>query len=611
MYKLVILFALVFTTTLFAEDKYSPFIVKQIALIEQMNESNITKIKIDKVLELQKQNYEEAIDTVMSMKDKFINNTYLYDDEIYGLQKIIRINKRAGNTYAVLRDEIQISSYKLLNNQNLMIKDILLALDYSDAKQFEKELNEKVVQNQLNNTELLQKDYSSLLDTEHTSTTFESAKVNLKEFNALIEINQDVVNYLYIFEAKMYGLNRYSTYNLITPILYINSLSIVKTVNPYLEKIGLNVIKLLIMISLIVLIYFLRKVVFLTIESLILDIEVLKKYSKNILEAIRRPIHIVISIIAINMIVSVYNDFSSLEILSKLFNVIYGFFFTLIVYKISNAVAKIKVHEMDSNNQEVKNEIINVGIKILNFIIMLIGLLIILYLAGVNLTAVLSGLGIGGFAVALAAKDSLANFFGTLSILLSDVFSQGDWIVVDNKEGVVVEIGLRVTTLRTFDNALIAIPNATLANNDVKNWNKRELGRRIKMSLGIKYDSKSDDIKNAVNEIRTMLDQHPEIATENTEYTHNYFQAAKLVSRDDLQGVKKTLLVYLDEFADSSINILIYCFTKSTDWDDWLTTKEDVMHKIMAIFEENNLEFAFPSMSIYNEKDVSKITDLN
>jgi len=234
---------------------------------------------------------------------------------------------------------------------------------------------------------------------------------------------------------------------------------------------------------------------------------------------------------------------------------------------------------------------------------MVIGLLIVLYFAGVNLTAVLSGLGIGGFAVAFAAKDTISNFFGTLSILFSDVFSQGDWVVVDGKEGVVVEIGLRVTTLRTFDNALIAIPNGTFASKDVKNWNRRSLGRRIKMKLGITYGSKSADIKNAIVEIREMLDKHPNIATVNTKYEHNLSQGARLVSRDDLEGVKKTLLVYLDEFGDSSMNILLYCFTKSVQWDEWLETKEDVMHKIMEIFEKNSLEFAFPSMSIYNEEN--------
>lgn len=181
--------------------------------------------------------------------------------------------------------------------------------------------------------------------------------------------------------------------------------------------------------------------------------------------------------------------------------------------------------------------------------------------------------------------------------------------MIDGNEGVVVEIGLRVTTLRTFDNALVAIPNAILANQDVKNWNKRELGRRIKMSLGVKYDSKSQDIKNAISEIRVMLNKHTEIATENTKYVYSATRAAKLVSQDDSHGVKKTLLVYLDEFSDSSINILVYCFAKSTDWDDWLKTKEDVMHRIMAIFENNNLEFAFPSMSLYHETNVPKIAD--
>lgn len=279
----------------------------------------------------------------------------------------------------------------------------------------------------------------------------------------------------------------------------------------------------------------------------------------------------------------------------------YSLIFVWMIYKILNVVVNIKIQEIDKSNKKIKNEMINVGNKIVNFLIVIIGLLLILYFAGVDLTAVLSGLGIGGLAVALAAKETLSNFFGTLSILLSDVFSQGDWIVIESEEGVVIEIGLRVTTLRTFDNALIAIPNSTLANKDVKNWSKRTLGRRIKMKIGVKYDSKPQDIKNAVNEIRSMLENHPRIATKRTEYQHRLTNSYILVSQDDLQGVKKDVLVYLDEFASSSINILVYCFSKSVNWEEWLETKEDVMHKIMEILENNSLEFAFPSMSLYNE----------
>jgi len=264
-------------------------------------------------------------------------------------------------------------------------------------------------------------------------------------------------------------------------------------------------------------------------------------------------------------------------------------------------MASITLCDVSSNDVKMKNDLINVGLKILNFVIILIGLLIMLYYAGVDLTAVLSGLGIGGFAVAFAAKDTISNFFGTISILVSDVFSQGDWIEINHHEGVIVEIGLRVTTIRTFDNALIAIPNGTFAGADVKNWSKRTLGRRIKMNVGVKYDSKPNDLQNALHEIKEMLAHHPGIATKDTVHEHRNEKMAKLVSKDDLEGVKKTLLVNLDEFAGSSINIMIYCFSKSVVWDEWLNTKEDVMFKIMDILEKNSLEFAFPSLSIYKE----------
>ena len=123
------------------------------------------------------------------------------------------------------------------------------------------------------------------------------------------------------------------------------------------------------------------------------------------------------------------------------------------------------------------------------------------------------------------------------------------------------------------------------------------------MNLGIKYDSKPQDIQNAVSQIRDMLKNHPDLATEETDFQHTHKKSARLVSKEDDLGVKKTLLVYLDEFSDSSINILVYCFTKTTDWNKWLIIKEDIMYKIMDIFEENSLEFAFPSLSLYHENE--------
>ena len=388
-------------------------------------------------------------------------------------------------------------------------------------------------------------------------------------------------------------------------VSFIDNFQTVKILNEYLLPYGFSVLKIIIIILIFLVMYFIRNVLFDLIEKNISKIESLKRYSKDILQSIRKTFEIIIVLINIELTIYVYNNFTSVEKIGITFNILYAFFLTLTIYKIANTIANIKLKTISVKEKKIKNEVINVAIKMLNIFIWIIGSLVILYIAGVELTAVISGLGIGGLAVALASKDSLANFFGTLSILFSDVFSQGDWIKVDGIEGTVVEIGLRVTKLRTFDNAIIAIPNATVANKDVKNWNKRSLGRRIKMSLGIKYNTKASDIQNTITEIRSMLDKHPGIATKNTQYTHTGLnkKARAIHSYDDEEGVKKTLLVYLDEFSDSSINILIYCFSKSIQWEEWLEVKQDVMFKMMKILDKNNVEFAFPSMSLYHENE--------
>jgi len=103
-----------------------------------------------------------------------------------------------------------------------------------------------------------------------------------------------------------------------------------------------------------------------------------------------------------------------------------------------------------------------------------------------------------------------------------------------------------------------------------------------------------------------MLDKHPEIATINTDYKHAVHKHRLRIvrSQDDAEGVKRTLLVFLDEFGSSSINILVYCFAKTVLWREWLAVKEDVMFEMMEILEKNNLEFAFPSMSLYHENNL-------
>lgn len=374
----------------------------------------------------------------------------------------------------------------------------------------------------------------------------------------------------------------------------------IEVINDYLSYLNLDLIKVISIVSAFIFFYILRGFLYNFIHKNIDKIGFLQNYSKDILDVSKKPITWILILLNIQITFYIYNDYKNFIQLESMFNIFYTICITILIYKVLNTIVGIKLQKIDSS--QIKNEIVNISIKIANFILILLGLLFVLYFAGIDLTAVLSGLGLGGLAFALAAKDSLANFFGTLSILFSDSFSQGDWISINGIDGTVVEIGLRATKLRTFDNAMVTIPNQTLANGEIKNWNKRVLGRRIKMNLGVKYDSKSSDIQNTVKDIKEMLLNHPSIATKDSTHNSEYHShTAKLISVDDVQGVKKTLLVFLDEFSDSSINILVYCFSTTVDWDEWLGVKEDVMFQIMKIFEQNNIEFAFPSLSIYNE----------
>ncbi|MBN2816726.1 MAG: mechanosensitive ion channel family protein [Campylobacterales bacterium] len=606
--KYFVLFLFLFYSSLsHASIEYPSFVSSQMNLIEKINDANQTQESIQKLLEEQNSLYEKHLGYMMSNQKEFLQNLKLYSDEIYAIQKIMDINKRAGNSYAYLRDEVGLKIYRLLRNQNLLIKDVLNSLDSDSLQEYKDKLHAHVDSYMKKLQDLDDKDYHSYLNIEDDSPIVEALQQNIRDYYKLYELNGDLVSYLYKFENKMYSLEKYSRYNLISFVIFVNDSLLVQKIDLYLYDYGLSVMKLIFMVTLSLLIYGFRKLLFYSVIKFVVNVSWLQRYASVILESLKVPIEALIVLININMILFVYNSFSTQESVSTLFNIFYTILITFIFYRALNSIAQVKLCDVQTSETKMKNDLINVGIKILNFLIFLIGTLVVLFFSGVNLTAVLSGLGIGGFAVAFAAKDTISNFFGTLSILGSNVFSQGDWIEVNSKEGVVVEIGLRVTTLRTFDNALIAIPNGTFATADVKNWNKRTLGRRIKMNVGVKYSSKSHDIQNALRQIREMLESHPGIATKDTMHEHRSAHMTKLVSKDDLEGVKKTLLVNLDEFASSSINIMIYCFSKSVDWGEWLDTKEDVMYKIMGILEKNNLEFAFPSLSLYTEDTKDKL----
>ncbi len=214
------------------------------------------------------------------------------------------------------------------------------------------------------------------------------------------------------------------------------------------------------------------------------------------------------------------------------------------------------------------------------FVVVMIALMFAQTL-GYPISGLLASLGIGGLAVALAAKDSLSNIFGSLMIILDRPFQIGDWVKAGDVEGTVEEIGFRSTRIRTFAKTLITIPNNTLTNLAINNFSEMPK-RRIKMSVGISYATTTAEMRDAVERIRSLLRAHPAIDQE-------FF------------------LVNFTDFGASSLDILVYCFTRTTAWGEYLEARQDVCLKIMDILEEMGLEIAFPSRTIYlnNQQDAT------
>ena len=158
-------------------------------------------------------------------------------------------------------------------------------------------------------------------------------------------------------------------------------------------------------------------------------------------------------------------------------------------------------------------------------------------------------------------------------ILLDRPFVIGDWIKADDMEGTVEEIGFRSTRIRTFAKTLITVPNSSLMNMSIDNFSQMPK-RRIKLTIGITYDTTTAQMRQAVTDIKQMLREHPAI-------DQDFF------------------LVNFTDFGASSLDIMVYCFTTSTVWTEYLDARQDVCLKLMETLENLGLEIAFPSRTLY------------
>lgn len=191
---------------------------------------------------------------------------------------------------------------------------------------------------------------------------------------------------------------------------------------------------------------------------------------------------------------------------------------------------------------------------------------------GVDVGSLLAGLGIGGLAMALAAQESLANFFGSLVLLVDRPFKVGDWITVGDVDGDVEEMGFRSTRIRTWHKSLVTLPNKMLSSANIENWSKMNK-RRVKQKLQITYDTPIEKVQQFVQGVEKIL------------------QDNKDVNQD-------FILVKFTEFQESSLEILVYYFTTTVAWVEHLEIREQNNCAFISLAENLGVSFAFPTRSI-------------
>jgi MscS family membrane protein len=508
------------------------------------------------------------------------------------LESRIKLNKERNNLIAAQRDQIKLTEHRV----NLAIKNYLEYL-VQVSKNYQS--IESIVGRSQHLLDKSRKQGKKIVLPEVTSesSVFFELKSNYQRFKQTNESYQDILKYVISYPRKIASVLWFQEFSLLSAISYINHFNFIRPINYKLAPFKVDVGGVILSFIIYFLVYFCYPFIFKftswCVENYVIDEKV--EQQEMIYHEIRKPIRALLIFFGLNL--GTYAFFYKTDYRSSLEGfsfIVYSILFIWLIFKLIDSLVLVQIQKLSKANIQLRKELFNLGVQTSKGLVVMFFLALGLNHFGISLTAIMSTLGVGGLAFALAAKDTLSNLFGGMTILFDNVFKMGDWVKVGDVEGTVAEIGLRSTTIRTFDNALITIPNALVSVSSVMNWNRRAVGRRIKMYISVTYESDMDNLRKGVEDIRSMLKVHPDIA--NPEHKHaSKMRGFKFMSKEDTQGIKSNQLVFVDRYNDFSIDILIYCFTRTVNWAEWLAVKEDVIYKIAEILKNNHLEFAYPT----------------
>ncbi|GJM27618.1 MAG: hypothetical protein DHS20C17_02530 [Cyclobacteriaceae bacterium] len=251
------------------------------------------------------------------------------------------------------------------------------------------------------------------------------------------------------------------------------------------------------------------------------------------------------------------------------------FFGVMVLYALADLLSLYLEKLAESTSTTMDDQLVPIIRRSMKIIVIAVGILFILNNLNVNITALLAGLSIGGLALALAAQETLKNFFGSIMIFLDRPFQIGDWISSDEIDGTVEEVGFRSTRIRTFSNSVTSVPNGRLADRTIDNHGLR-VYRRFKTHIAVTYDTPPDVISTFVEGLRKIVIDYPRTRKD-------YYE------------------IHLNEMGDASLNILFYIFFEVPTWTEELTCRHEILLKILKLAEALDVRFAFPTQTLHME----------
>ena len=297
-----------------------------------------------------------------------------------------------------------------------------------------------------------------------------------------------------------------------------------------------------------------------------------------IVSALKKPLTLIPIGIALFAILQEINLDETYQSYGEL--LIKSYFYLAVFWSLADAITPVRDfvgEKYDFLTPTLRNWIF----RTLKFIAYLVGVVSVLELWGVDAASIIAGLGLFSVALALGAQNFFKNLIGGLLIIGEKRFKQGDWINIEGvAEGEVEKIDFRSTLIRRFDKAPIFVPNSVLSDSEIINFSEMPF-RRIRFNVGLIYQTTPETILNIRKDIEDYVAKNDD-----------------LVNADEA-----TTTIRVTQFNDSSIDLLIYCFTKSTRWYDYTKAKEDLILEIIKIVKNNGSDFAYPTQTIHLEKD--------